>query len=146
LNTDAEAPTLPQRVRMQLRDATVRRQFVRFAMVGIGNTIISLVVFRLLIAVGVWYVVAAPTAYLASLVNGYFFNRSWTYGARDSMTARAMYVGVQIGGAGLTALLVFLFVAGLGLGRFEAFVIATVPATLCTFTANRTWTFADRRN
>jgi putative flippase GtrA len=125
-------------------DPTVRKQFIRFVLVGVSNTIISLVVFRFLIAVGTWYVIAAPLSYMASLMNGYLFNRSWTYGASDSLRARTLYVVVQLGGAGITALFVVLLVAGFGLSRLVAFCFAVLPATLCTFTANRRWTFASR--
>jgi putative flippase GtrA len=112
--------------------------------VGVGNTIISIVVYRLLLALGTWYVIAAPIAYIASLVNGYVFNRCWTFGARDSARARVLYLAVQASGAGLTSLLVLLFVHAAGTGRVVAFLAAVVPVTLCTFAANRVWTFADR--
>ncbi|HEU0303751.1 MAG TPA: GtrA family protein [Gaiellaceae bacterium] len=125
------------------RDVALRRELVRFVVVGIGNTILSVVVYSLLLALGAWYVVAAPTAYVASVVNGYVLNRRWTFGANDSGRARVLYVAVQTCGAALTSLLVALFVE-LGTGRVAAFLVAIVPVTLCTFAANRVWTFADR--
>jgi putative flippase GtrA len=128
----------------RLRSRTLRRQLARFLLVGLGNTAISFGVYRLLLAVGAWYVVAAPIAYVASLLNGYVFNRRWTFGARDSARARVRYVAVQASGAGLTSLLVLLFVDAAGMSRVAAFLAAVVPTTLCTFAANRVWTFADR--
>lgn len=128
----------------RLRNRTLRRQLARFVVVGVGNTLISVAVYRLLLALGAWYVVAAPIAYVASLVNGYVFNRRWTFGARDSTRARVLYVAVQAGGAGLTSLLVLLFVNAAGTGKVGAFLAALVPVTLCTFAANRLWTFSDR--
>jgi putative flippase GtrA len=128
----------------RLRNQTLRRQLARFVVVGVANTLISVAVYRLLLALGAWYVVAAPIAYVASLVNGYVFNRRWTFGARDSTRARVLYVAVQAGGAGLTSLLVLLFVNAAGTGKVGAFLAALVPVTLCTFAANRLWTFADR--
>ena len=121
----------------------LKRQLVRFAIVGVANTLISLIAYRLLLLVHIWYGIAAPIAYAAGILNGYVLNRSWTFASRDSMRARALYVGVQLGGAGLTSLLTLLF-ADAGLGRTAAFVAAAVPVTLCTFVANRAWTFADR--
>jgi putative flippase GtrA len=120
------------------------RQLWRFAIVGVANTLISLIVYRLLLAVGTWYLAAAPIAYAAGLLNGYVWNRSWTFGSRDSMRARAMYVGVQIGGAALTSLLTLLFTDAAGLGHTAAFAAAAVPVTVCTFAANRAWTFSER--
>ena len=77
---------------------------------------LSFVVYRLLLAVGTWYVVAAPIAFAAGAVNGYIFNRRWTFAARDTTRARVVYVGVAITGAVATSLLVPLFVA-IGVSR-----------------------------
>jgi putative flippase GtrA len=121
----------------------LRRQFVRFLVVGIANTLIAFVVYRLLLAVGTWYVAAAAIAWGVGAVNGYVLNSRWTFAARDSMRARIRYVVVAAGGAGSSSLLVVLFAAA-GLGKVEAF-LATLPiVTVSTFAANRTWTFADR--
>lgn len=122
----------------------VRRQFVRFLVVGVANTLISFVVYRLLLAVQVWYVVAAPLAWGVGAVNGYVFNRRWTFSARDSARARIAYLLVTAGGAGASSLLVLLFARGAGLGKLEAFLAALPLVTVSTFAANRYWTFRDR--
>jgi len=121
----------------------VRRQFVRFLLVGVANTLISFVVYRLLLAVGAWYALAAPLAWGAGALSGYVLNSRWTFAARDTRRARILYVLVTAAGAGSSSLLVLLF-ATAGLGKVEAF-LATLPlVTAATFAANRMWTFADR--
>jgi putative flippase GtrA len=120
------------------------RQLARFLVVGLGNTALSFVVYRLLLAVGTWYAIAAPVAFAAGAVNGYLFNRRWTFGARDSARARALYVVVQATGAVSTSLLVLFFVRAAGAGRVGAYLAAIPPVTLCMFAANRLWTFAER--
>jgi putative flippase GtrA len=120
------------------------QQFSRFLVVGVGNTLVSFVVYRLLLGARIPYVIAAAVAFGAGAVNGYVFNRSWTFRARDSMRARATYVAIQIGGAGLTTALVAFFVQIAGLGRLAAFAVAIPIVTVSTFMANRTWAFADR--
>jgi putative flippase GtrA len=126
-----------------IRRSDHARQCVRFLIVGVGNTALSFVVYRVLLALGLWYVVAAPLAFAAGAVNGYIFNRRWTFAARDSTRARVIYVGVAIMGAVATSLLVPLFVA-VGLGKVVAYLAAIPPVTVCMFVANRVWTFADR--
>jgi putative flippase GtrA len=120
------------------------RQLVRFLVVGVGNTVVSFVVYRLLLLVGTWYVLAAPLGFAAGAVNGYIFNRRWTFAARDTTRARVLYLCVQLVGAGLTSLLVFSFVHAAGIGRVWAYLIAIPPVTLCMFAANKLWTFAER--
>ena len=136
-----------------MRGRTLQRdhsagQFARFLVVGVGNTLISFVVYRLLIAVDVWYVVAAPIAFAVGALNGYVLNRRWTFSARDTTRARVLYVTVAAAGALSTSLLVLLLVEGIDIGRVWAYVVAIPPVTLSTFIANRIWTFsasADER-
>jgi putative flippase GtrA len=116
----------------------------RFLVVGAGNTLLSFVVYRLLLAFGTPYAIAAPLAFVVGAVNGYVFNRRWTFAARDSVRARVLYVAVQGFGALSTSLLVLLFVWLAGMGRVWAYVAAVPPVTLYMFAASRLWTFADR--
>jgi putative flippase GtrA len=127
----------------RLRDAEMRRQFVRFLIVGVANTLITFVVYRLLLAVDVWYLVAAPVAWSIGALNGYVLNSRWTFAARDTTRARILYVVVSAAGAGASTLLVWLF-ASAGLGKVEAFVAAIPLVTVSTFLANRLWTFSER--
>jgi putative flippase GtrA len=127
-----------------LRPDAATPQLARFLVVGVGNTVLSFVVYRLLLAFGVWYVLAAPLAFAAGALNGYVFNRRWTFAARDSTRARVLYVAVQAIGALSTSLLVLFFVRAAGTGRVWAYLAAILPVTLSMFAANRVWTFADR--
>jgi putative flippase GtrA len=120
------------------------RQFRRFLLVGLGNTLLSVAVYRVLLALGTPYVLAAAIAFSAGAANGYVFNRRWTFGARDSARARLLYVAVQAIGAASTSLLVLLFVRVAGMDKLGAYLAAIPPVTVCMFVANRLWTFADR--
>jgi putative flippase GtrA len=131
------------RSRMLLRHDPAR-QLGRFLVVGAGNTLISFAVYRLLLVFGTWYVIAAPLAFAVGAVNGYVFNRRWTFGARDSARARVLYLTITASGALSTSLIVLLFVRAVGTGRVGAYLVAIPPVTLGTFVANRLWTFAGR--
>jgi putative flippase GtrA len=96
------------------------RQFRRFLVVGVGNTAVSFVAYRLLLALEMPYVPAAALAFAVGAVNGYIFNRRWTFAARDSARARVLYVAVQAAGAASTSLLVLLFVRVAGTGKVGA--------------------------
>jgi putative flippase GtrA len=120
------------------------RQFVRFLVVGVANTAISFGAYRLLLVIDTPYAVAAPIAFGVGAVNGYIFNRRWTFVARDSTRARIVYVVVQAAGALATTLLVLFFVRVAGVDKVLAYLAAIAPVTVSTFAANRFWTFADR--
>jgi putative flippase GtrA len=119
-------------------------QFARFLVVGVGNTVVSFVAYRLLLAVGTPYALAAPLAFALGALNGYVFNRRWTFAARDTTRARVLYVGFQVLGAVSTSLLVVLFVDGLGVGRVWAYLASIPPVTVGLFLVNRFWVFGER--
>src|SRR6267142_374031 len=88
-------------------------QLRRFLIVGLSNTVLSFIVYRLLLAVGAWYLLAAPVAFAVGALNGYILNRRWTFAAPDTARARVLYVVVQAAGALSTSLLVLFFVRAL---------------------------------
>ena len=107
-------------------------QFARFLVVGVANTVVSFVAYRLLLVLGTPYAVAAPLAFAVGALNGYVFNRSWTFAARDTNRARVLYVAFQLLGAASTSLFVVLFVDVLGLGRSLAYLAAIPPVTVAS--------------
>jgi putative flippase GtrA len=119
-------------------------QFARFLLVGVGNTVVSFTTYRLFLALEVPYVIAATLGFSVGAVNGYVFNRRWTFVAHDTARARLLYIAVQAAGAASTSLLVFFFVRVAGTGRVAAYLATIPPVTVCMFTANRLWTFVDR--
>ncbi|HEY7207679.1 MAG TPA: GtrA family protein [Gaiellaceae bacterium] len=137
------SPSPLDRTRHRLFRSESARQLPRFLLVGLSNTVVSFVVYRLLLAVGTWYLVAALLAFAAGAANGYVLNRRWTFRAGDSTRARVLYVVVQGAGALTASLLVALFVHA-GMGKLVAYLPAIPPVTLGMFAANRLWTFAER--
>jgi len=119
----------------------VAGQFGRFLVVGLSNTVLSFLVYRLLLLLASPYVLAAALAFAAGAVNGYILNRRWTFEARDTARARAAYVAVQVLGAAATTGLVVFFVEVVGIGRSWGYLLAIPPVTLAMFAANRIWTF-----
>src|SRR6185437_10955849 len=77
-------------------------------------------------------------------VNGYIFNRLWTFAARDSMRARVLYVAVASVGAVSSSLLLLFFVRLAGVGRVWAYVVAIPAVTIGMFAGKRRWPFSSR--
>lgn len=117
------------------------RQFARFSTVGLGNAGISLCVDALLLAVGLPDVPAAAAAFGAGALNGYIFNRRWTFDAPDSIRTRIAYLVVQAGGLGATVALVSALRAVTHAPGLVVYIAAACPVTLAMFVANRSWTF-----
>jgi putative flippase GtrA len=124
---------------------TPSREVVRYVVVGVSNTLISLAVYGCLLLLGVDYVVAVAIAYAAGLANGYTLNRRWTFLAgRFSIDSLSRYAVVQLTGMGLSVALTSLFVERFGVPSLPALVLSWPPVIAVTFTATRLWAFGAR--
>jgi hypothetical protein len=64
--------------RSRLPNDSITRQFGRFALVGVSNTVVSFVAYAILIRIGVFYGAAGALAFALGAANGYILNRRWT--------------------------------------------------------------------
>jgi putative flippase GtrA len=118
-------------------------QFVKFGIVGVSNTLLTLVVYTVLLKVfGVWYLAASGIGFIVGAINGFLLNRRWTFRDHvgDSLTPVRWGV-VQTCGLGVDEGLLYLFVHDAHLDKLVAQVCATAVVTVSTFFVNRAWTF-----
>jgi putative flippase GtrA len=118
-------------------------QFVKFGIVGISNTLLTLAIYTFLLKVaGMWYLAASAIGFIAGTVNSFLLNRRWTFRGHvgDALTPVRWGV-VQCTGLGINEGLLFVFAHDARLDKLLAQVLATAIVTVSTFTANRAWTF-----
>src|SRR5487761_584377 len=87
-------------------------QFVKFGIVGVSNTLIFFLVYTLLLKVfGVWYVAASGIGFAVGAINGFLWNRRWTFRVHvgDALTPVRWFV-VQTSGLLVNLGLVYLLV------------------------------------
>ena len=117
-------------------------RFVKFGIVGLSNTLISLSVYYLLIAFGVSPLLANTVAFIVSAFNGYIWNAKWVFADRKGdqyaiVRFYAAYLLTFLVGQGLLALQIDL----LHVSKW----IAPVPSLLVTvpinYVINKLWTF-----
>ena len=130
-------------VARRLHVPVVLVQFVKFGIVGISNTLLTFVIYTLLLKVfGVWYLAASAIGFLVGAVNGFLLNRRWTFAGHvgDSLTP-VRWAVVQSGGLGINLGLLYVFVHDASLDKLVAQALATIVVTVTTFFVNRAWTF-----
>jgi putative flippase GtrA len=123
--------------------APVLVQFVKFGIVGVSNTLLTFVVYTLLLKVfGVWYLAASAVGFGVGATNGFLLNRRWTFREHvgDTLTP-VRWAIVQGCGLAINEGLLYLFVHDARLDKLLAQACATVVVTISTFFANRAWTF-----
>ncbi len=118
-------------------------QFVKFGIVGIANTMLTLTVYVVLVKVlGVWYLGASAIGFAVGAVNGFLLNRRWTFREHvgDALTPVRWCI---VQGCGLLANLglVYLFVDDGHLDKLLGQACATAIVVVITFFVNRAWTF-----
>jgi len=123
--------------------APVVVQFIKFGIVGVSNTLLTLVVYTVLLKVfGVWYLAASAIGFVAGAINGFLLNRRWTFREHvgDSLTPVRWGI-VQTCGLGIDEALLYVLVHDAHLDKLLAQVCATAVVTVTTFFVNRAWTF-----
>ncbi len=123
--------------------APVVVQFVKFGIVGVSNTLLTLVVYTVLLKVfGVWYLAASAIGFAVGATNGFLLNRRWTFREHvgDALTPVRWGI-VQSAGLGINEALLYLLVHDGHLDKLLAQVCATAVVTVTTFFVNRAWTF-----
>ena len=121
-------------------------QFIKFGIVGISNTLLTFVVYTLLLKVfGVWYLAASAIGFAVGAVNGFLLNRRWTFrGHVGDARTPLRWMAVQSCGLGLNEALLFFWVDTVGLDKLVGQALAIAVVTVLTFLANRAWTFRMR--
>lgn len=126
--------------------APVLVQFVKFGIVGISNTLLTFAVYTLLLkGFGVWYLAASAIGFVVGAVNGFLWNRRWTFRGHVGDALTPVRWGIVQGcGLALNLGLLYLFVHDAGLDKLLSQAFATAVVTVLTFLANRAWTFRVR--
>jgi putative flippase GtrA len=120
-------------------------RFVRFGVVGISNTVLTLVAYEVLVRVGMADTAASGLGFAVGAANGYLLNRSWTFHAQGGTATLARYVAVQGLGALLSAAGVALATSDLSLRKLAAECVVLPLVTLLTYTLARTVVFSTAR-
>jgi len=136
------------RTHTRVRQGMSRRhnwvQLVKFAVVGGSGYVVNLAVFAAAVELGdVHHLVAATMAFVVAVMNNFWWNRHWTFRARDGhagfQAARFFSVSVVAFLFGAAVLEVLVNLAGVP--EIAAQAVAIVTATPLNFVGNKMWSF-----
>lgn len=139
-----EALRAHARVRHGLRRPHNWVQLVKFCLVGGSGYAVNLSVFTLAVAVfGLHHLAGATVAFVVAVMNNFWWNRHWTFGARDG------HAGFQAARFFTVSVVAFLFQAGMlqllvSAGELEEVAAQATSIALATplnFIGNKMWSF-----
>jgi dolichol-phosphate mannosyltransferase len=146
----ATAPAPPLAPGARLR-AGVRKpqnwlQLGKFCLVGGSGYVVNIAVFSLAVAVGdLHHLVAATLAFLVAVTNNFWWNRHWTFAARDGHAGfqAARFLAVSVVAFVFAATVLELLVSGADMPEIPAQAISIVAATPLSFLGNKIWSFGS---
>ena len=127
-------------------------QLVRFGVVGVGNTALDVLVYLGLTRGIPWfgdhYLTAAVISFLVSGVNGFIWNKHWTFNDKLRFTHGQLIRFYSSSGIALALnqTLLWLFVSQFDVYDVIAKVMAGVSAGGLTFALQKFWTFPRRED
>ncbi|MBI4414835.1 MAG: GtrA family protein [Candidatus Kerfeldbacteria bacterium] len=127
----------------------VARQFVKFGLVGVTNTLWDFLVYLLLTRGWLGFhmtpIVANGIAFVAAMVNSYILNKRWTF--RDSSPQHHIqftkFSIINLVTLALYELLFYIFHQRMHLYDIIGKLIAVLLVMIWNFSANRYWTFKN---
>lgn len=125
------------------------RHFIKYALVGLVNVGVHLLIYNLLRVIGVQPLIAQGTGFMITSVQSYFLNKHWSFrdtGRHSVWRGYLVFVSLTLVGMAfnLTAFQLLLFeLHRFGrLGENMAFFGAIPVSVLWNFYAYRRWTFS----
>lgn len=134
-------------MRNQIRELS---QFIKFGLVGISNTLISYIVYVVLIMFSVQYLLASFLGFLLSVINAYYWNARYVFRAEEGevqawwrvfLKTFASYAGT---GLVMNNILLMVWVNVLGIHEMLGPVINLFITIPLNFLLNKYWAFKKR--
>lgn len=118
-------------------------QFVKFALVGVSNTLVYLVIYYLLLSFNINYLLSNILGFVISVYNAFFWSRKYVFGQGKS--SYLMLLGktyLSYGGTFiLSTVCIYAFVEWFAVSKHIAPLITLLVTVPVNFLLNKFWTF-----
>ncbi|MGO9753760.1 MAG: GtrA family protein [Solirubrobacteraceae bacterium] len=119
-------------------------QLCRFGAVGASGYLVNLAAFAACVhPLSINYKIASVIAFLVAVVNNFWWNRHWTFGAKQHhpMKQAIRFFAVSLVAFGFSYAVLVSLVDGAGLDKVVAQAIAVVAAMPLSFVGQKLWSF-----
>lgn len=121
-------------------------QFIKFGMVGASNTILTIVVYDICVAIGIHYQVSYFIGYVAGIVNAFYWNNKYVFKQKEDEKRSIVKAFVKcatsyFGGYVVSSILLFLWVSILHLPEYVSPIISLLVTIPLNFVLNKKWAF-----
>lgn len=125
-------------------------QLIKFGIVGISNTAISLVVYYIFMYLGAHYILANTMGFILGTINAYYWNNKYVFKKKKNEERSLVKVGTKVFiSYGFTFLLstvlLYLLVDIGGISKLVAPIINLVITIPINFLLNKLWAFKIKK-
>ena len=119
------------------------KQFVKFGIVGLSNTFISLGIYYVLIYFGINYIIANTVGFIISVLNSYYWNSKYVFKKSDKGNLKPLIKTFMSYGVTflLGTTLLFVMVHYLHVSKVLAPILNLVISIPVNFLLNKFWAF-----
>ncbi|WP_243278166.1 GtrA family protein [Clostridium yunnanense] len=119
-------------------------RFIRFGIVGVMNTLITIIAFWILGKFGINYILANTLSYLIGVVNSYFLNSKWVFKVNAKNSERSVkFVIINLIVLAINNCLLILFVSKFSLDKHVAQILVIGICMVLNYFLNKKWTFSE---
>jgi putative flippase GtrA len=121
------------------------KKLLKFSLIGLINTLITIISYIVLVKLGVNYILANCISYMIGLLNSYYWNKKWVFNYNEQhISVFVKFIIVNLFVLGINTLSIYLCVHNFGLNHYFAQLIATAIGMIFNFILNSKWTFGSK--
>ncbi len=123
------------------------QRFIKFNLVGMVNTLVDVIVFTVLDALGLYFAFAQVISYSVGILNSFLLNKHWTFLHKRTSSGKEMAAFVVINLLSLAAslLLIYTLHRFLALPVLASKLVATGFTLLLNYYGYKRWVFPQPR-
>ena len=120
------------------------KRFIKFGLIGVLNTLITISSYMLLVYLGVYYILANIIGYSLGVINSFYWNKNWVFQVNSKQRNIFMkFVLVNLVTLVINTLILYLLNHYLHIHSYLAQIIATGFGLIVNFFLNKKWTFEN---
>lgn len=123
-------------------------QFIKFGIVGVSNTLISLAVYYVLVLLGVNYLIANTAGFIVSVLNAFYWNNKYVFKSKNQSSKSKLiktFVAYGITFV-LSTVLNYLFVDVLNISKFLSPILTLFITIPTNFVFNKLFVYKEKFN
>ncbi|MCL2442237.1 MAG: GtrA family protein [Treponema sp.] len=122
-------------------------QFIKFSLVGLSNTLISYIIYVLLVFLGVHYIIANIIAFIIGVANSFFWNHRFVFkdetGGKRSLIKSLIktYISYTFTGVIVANFLLYILIDLFGISEYIAPLFCLIVTVPLNYILNKMWAF-----